>query len=62
MIRSTLCDHSDSYVLVKGPVTVPKTPAAGAAVNNTNKNVLFKNSTPFTDCLTEINNTQIDCS
>ena len=34
--------------------------AAGAAVNNTNKKVIFKNVAPFTDCITEINNTQID--
>ena len=29
-------------------------------VNNTNKKVIFKNYTPFTDCITEINNTHID--
>ena len=34
--------------------------AAGAAVNNTNKKVIFKNCAPFTDCITEINNTQLD--
>ena len=28
--------------------------------NNTNKKVIFKNSAPFTNCLSEINNTQID--
>ena len=26
----------------------------------TNKKVIFKNRAPFTDCITEINNTQID--
>ena len=30
------------------------------AVNNTNKKVIFKNCAPFTDCITEINNTQVD--
>ena len=34
--------------------------AAGAAVNNTNKKVIFKNCAPFTDCITEINNMQVD--
>ena len=34
--------------------------AAGAAANNTNKKVIFKNCAPFTNCISEINNTQID--
>ena len=38
MIRSNLFDYSDTYILVKGTITVPNTVAAGAAVNNTNKN------------------------
>ena len=29
------------------------------AVNNTNKKVIFKNYAPFTDCITEKNNTQV---
>ena len=29
-------------------------------VNNTNKKVIFKNCAPLTDCITEINNTQVD--
>ena len=28
--------------------------------NNTNKKVVFKNCAPFTDCIREINNTQVD--
>ena len=32
----------------------------GAAVNNTNKKVIFKNCAPFTNCIIEINNTQVD--
>ena len=34
--------------------------SASTAVNNTNKKVIFKNCASFTDCITEINNTQID--
>ena len=60
MIRSNLCEYSDTYILVKGAITVPNTAAAGAAVNNTNRKVIFKNCAPFTDCITEINNTQVD--
>ena len=37
MLRSSLCDHSDAYILVKGNITVNNTANAGAAVNNTNK-------------------------
>ena len=37
MLRSSLCDHSDAYILVKGNIRVNNTANAGAAVNNTNK-------------------------
>ena len=60
MLRSSLCDYSDAYILVKGNITVNNTAAAGAAVNNTNKKVIFKNCAPFTNCISKINNTQID--
>ena len=39
MIRSSLCDYSDAYILVKGTMIVPNTAAEGTAVNNTNKKV-----------------------
>ena len=57
MIRLRLCDYSDAYILVKGTITFADLADAGAAVNNINKNAIFKNCTPFTDCITEINNT-----
>ena len=60
MIRSSLCDYSDGYALVKGAITVPNMAAAGAAINNTNKKVVFKNCAPFTSCITETNNTLVD--
>ena len=47
MLRSSLCDYSDAYMLVKRNITVNNTTAA--AVNNTNKKVIFKNCTPFTN-------------
>ena len=37
MISSNLCDYSDSYILVKGTITVNNTAAADADANNTNK-------------------------
>ena len=60
MLRSSLCDYSDAYILVKGNITVNNTAAASAAVNNTNKKVIFKNCAPFTNCINNINNEQID--
>ena len=60
MLRSSLCDYSDAYILVKGNITVNNTAADGAAANNTNKKVIFKNCAPFTNCISEINNTQVD--
>ena len=40
-------------------ITVPNTGIA-AAPNNRNKKVMFKNSSPFTDCISEIINKEID--
>ena len=42
MLRSSLCDYSDVYILVKGNITVNNTEDAGAAANNTNKKVILK--------------------
>ena len=60
MLRSSLCDYGDAYILVKENITVNNTAAAGAAANNTNKKVIFKNCALFTNCISKINNTQID--
>ena len=60
MLKSSLCDYSDAYILVKGTISVNNTAAQGAAENNTNKKVIFKNCAQFTNCISEINNTQID--
>ena len=48
MLRSSLRDYGDAYVLVKGNIIVNGTAGAGAAANNTkkstnNKKVIFKN-------------------
>ena len=56
MLKSGLCDYSDAYILVKGTISVNNT----AAANNDDKKVIFKNCAPFTNCISEINNTQID--
>ena len=37
MLKSSLCDYSDAYILVKGTISVNNTDAAGAAANNDDK-------------------------
>ena len=54
MLKSSLGDYSDAYILVKGAIE------AEQQTDRNIKQVTFKNSAPFTDCLTEINDTQID--
>ena len=60
MLKSSLCDYSDAYMLIKRTTTVDNTAAEEADANNENKKVIFKNCAPFTDCISEINNTQVD--
>ena len=60
IIRSRLCDYGDANILVKATITVSNTAAAEAAVDNASKKVVFSNCPPFANCITEINNTQVD--
>ena len=60
MLRSSLCDYSDAYILVKGNISVNNTAGAGADANNTDNKVIFKNCAPFTDCISKINNSHVD--
>ena len=41
-------------------MSVNNTADDGAAANNTNKKVIFKNCAPFTNCIRKINNAQTD--
>ena len=59
MLRSSLSNYSDAYILFKGNITVNNTAIAGAAANNANKKLIFKSCAPFTSCISKINNTQI---
>ena len=51
MLRPSLCDYSDSYILVKGKITITGQGADGAArqADKRDNGVVFKNSTPFTN-------------
>ena len=52
MLKSSLCDYSRAYILAKGTIVITETVADVAArnVDERNKEVIFKNCVPFTDC------------
>ena len=58
-IRSNLRDYSETYILVKGTITVPNT-GTTVAPNNRNNKVISKNCVQFADWVSEINNKEID--
>ena len=62
MLKSSLCDYSDAYILVKGKITISGAgnDAAARQADERDKDVAFKNCAPFIKCISEINNTQID--
>ena len=60
ILKSSLWDYRDVYILVKGTIAVSNTAAADADANNTNKKIIFKNGAQFTNCISEINNTHVD--
>ena len=61
MLRSSLCDYSDAYILVNGTITITGAGNDDAArrLVEVNKRVIFRNCAPFANCISEINNTQI---
>ena len=62
ILKSTLCDYSNAYIVVKGKITITGAgdDAAARQADERNKGVAFKNFDPFTNCITEKNNTQVD--
>ena len=44
-MKSNICDYNDVYILVTGDITVRAAPETQVA---------FKNSAPFTKCITKI--------
>ena len=52
VIKSSLCDYSDTYILAIGDIT----PTRG----NDNTKVAFKNRAPFTKFITHINDEYVD--
>ena len=63
MLRSNLCDYSDTYILVKGTITITA-PGVNNNANNIrdkrNRPVILKNNAPFVSCITRINGELIE--
>ena len=62
MLKSSLCDYSDAYILVKGKTTITGAGADPAATeaDERDKGVAFKNCAPFTSFKSDISNVEID--
>ena len=62
MLRSSLCDYADAYILVKGTITITGAgdDAAARRADERNKGTVFKNCASFTKRISKINNTEID--
>ena len=62
MLRSSLCDYADAYILVKETITITGVGNDVAAIwlDERNKSVIFKNCAPFTKCISKMNDTEID--
>ena len=55
MLRSNWCDFSDTYIVVKGDITLTEPDNA-----KRNKSVAFRNNAPFMNCILNIDVVQID--
>ena len=62
MLKSSLCNNADAYILVKGIITITEAGDNDAAkqLDERNKSVTFKNCAPFTKCVSRIKGTEID--
>ena len=62
MLKSSLWDYSDAHILIKGKITITGAgdDAAARQADERDKGVAFKNCAPFTNCICETNNTEID--
>ena len=75
MLKSSSCDYSNAYILAKGKITITgnarpepnpdNTRTAGQLLaarqaDERDKSASFRNCAPFTYCISEINNTQVE--
>ena len=66
MLKSSLCDYIDAYILVSATITITCRPDdaddatdANERTDERNKEVIFKNCAPFIECTSEINKKQM---
>ena len=57
MLKSSLYEYNDVCILMSGNITVAE---LAASRGNNSMLAVFKNYAPFTDCISEINNIQIN--
>ena len=62
VLKSSLCDYSDAYIVVKGTIKITGAgdDAAARQADEKKKGLIFKNCAPFINCKSEINNTEKD--
>ena len=60
MLKSSLCDYGDAYILAYATKSVVYTENQGADANNNNKKVVLKNCASFTDCICKMNRAKVD--
>ena len=62
MLRSSLCNYVDAYILIKGIITITEAgdDAVAWRADERNEGVIFHNCAPFTKCISKINDKEID--
>ena len=62
MLKSSLCDYNGAYILVKRKITITGAgdDAEARQADERDKDVAFKNWAPFINCISDINNSQVD--
>ena len=61
MLKSSFCDYSDGYILVKRDIAITGEGdnADARQLDERNEGVILKSCAPFINCISEINNTQV---
>ena len=60
MLRSNLCDYSDTYILVNGTITVTANAGANNIRDKKDRKLILKNNAPFALCISRINGKLIE--
>ena len=62
MLKYGLSDYNDADIFVKGKITIIETgdDAAATQADERDKGEAFKSCAPFTNCISETNNTEVD--